>query len=161
MKIFVISSFVALLCLPACSGCSEKDSGDSSNDSANTTETGDSQKQPVATQETDSGLVIEDIKVGTGPEAKPGNKVSVHYTGTLTDGKKFDSSHDRNQPFTFELGAGQVIKGWDQGVEGMKVGGKRRLKIPSDLAYGDRGVSNVIPPGATLHFEVELLDVKP
>lgn len=105
-------------------------------------------------------LEIEDIVVGTGAEAKAGQTVSVHYVGTLTDGKKFDSSRDRNQPFSFPLGQGRVIKGWDQGVAGMKVGGKRKLTIPPELAYGDRGAGNLIPPKATLVFEVELLEVK-
>src|SRR5579885_3166477 len=106
-----------------------------------------------------SSLKIEDLKVGNGAEAQPGKTVTVHYTGWLTDGKKFDSSLDRQSPFKFRLGAHQVIAGWDQGVAGMKVGGKRKLTIPPDLAYGDRGAGNVIPPKATLIFEVELLDV--
>ncbi|AGC48711.1 FKBP-type peptidylprolyl cis-trans isomerase [Myxococcus stipitatus DSM 14675] len=105
-------------------------------------------------------LKIEDSKVGTGDEAKAGQTVSVHYVGTLTDGKKFDSSRDRGQPFSFKLGAGQVIQGWDQGVAGMKVGGVRKLTIPPDLGYGARGAGGVIPPNATLVFEVELLGVR-
>jgi FKBP-type peptidyl-prolyl cis-trans isomerase len=109
---------------------------------------------------TNSGLKYVDVKVGTGQEAKAGETVSVHYTGWLKDGKKFDSSLDRGQPFNFQLGAGRVIKGWDEGVQGMKVGGKRKLIIPSDLAYGQRGAGNVIPPGAELTFEVELLKVQ-
>ena len=104
-------------------------------------------------------LKIEELKVGTGDEAVAGKPVSVHYTGWLTDGKKFDSSLDRGQPFTFQLGGGQVIRGWDQGVAGMEVGGKRKLTIPSNMGYGERGAGAVIPPNATLVFEVELLKV--
>ena len=106
-----------------------------------------------------SDLQIEEIKQGNGAEAKAGQRVTVHYVGTLTNGNKFDSSRDRGQGFSFELGRGQVIKGWDRGVAGMKVGGMRKLTIPPDLAYGDRGFPPVIPPGSTLVFEVELLGV--
>jgi len=109
---------------------------------------------------TTSGLQYLDVKVGDGAEAKVGDTVSVHYTGTFKDGKKFDSSVDRNQPFSFSLGRGQVIKGWDEGVAGMKEGGKRKLVIPSELGYGARGAGGVIPPNSELHFEVELLKVK-
>lgn len=105
------------------------------------------------------GLQVEDIQVGSGDEAVSGQRVSVHYTGWLTDGTKFDSSVDRGSPFQFDLGAGMVIQGWDQGVAGMKVGGKRKLTIPPELGYGARGAGGVIPPGATLVFEVELLGV--
>ncbi len=105
-------------------------------------------------------LVKEDLVVGTGTEAIPGKKVTVHYTGTLTNGQKFDSSLDRGQPFTFNLGSGQVIQGWDIGVAGMKVGGKRKLTIPPHLGYGERGAGAAIPPNATLLFEVELLKVE-
>ncbi|MGE0201625.1 MAG: FKBP-type peptidyl-prolyl cis-trans isomerase [Candidatus Melainabacteria bacterium] len=109
---------------------------------------------------TSTGLEIKDTEVGDGDEAKSGDRVSVHYTGTLyPTGEKFDSSLDRNDPFSFRLGAGQVIKGWDEGVAGMKVGGKRTLIIPSSLAYGVGGIPSVIPPKATLKFDVELLDV--
>lgn len=104
-------------------------------------------------------LVIKDTKVGSGAEAAAGKSVTVNYTGYLTDGTKFDSSLDSGQPFTFNLGAGEVIKGWDEGVAGMKVGGTRTLTIPPAMGYGDQGAGGVIPPGATLVFEVELLAV--
>ena len=107
-----------------------------------------------------SELIIEDLKVGEGATATPGQSVSVHYTGWLTNGQKFDSSVDRNDPFEFNLGRGQVIPGWDQGVAGMQVGGKRKLTIPPELAYGSRGAGGVIPPNATLVFEVELLGIR-
>jgi FKBP-type peptidyl-prolyl cis-trans isomerase len=107
------------------------------------------------------GLQIIDEVVGTGAEAKNGDTVSVNYVGTLTDGKKFDSSYDRNQSFSFVLGAGKVIKGWDEGVAGMRVGGKRKLVIPPALAYGSQDIGNgLIPPNSTLVFEVELLEVR-
>ena len=105
-------------------------------------------------------LQIKDIIVGSGAEAKKGNTVTVNYVGTLDNGNKFDSSYDRNEPFTFNLGAGDVIKGWDLGVAGMKVGGKRELIIPFELGYGKDGRPPVIPPNATLHFTVELLAVR-
>ncbi len=104
-------------------------------------------------------LVIEDLETGTGETASSGHTVTVHYTGWLEDGSKFDSSLDRNTPFDFKLGAGHVIQGWDEGVVGMQVGGKRRLTIPSEMGYGAQGAGGVIPPGATLIFEVELLAV--
>lgn len=104
-------------------------------------------------------LKIHDVKVGKGAVARPGMVVTVHYRGTLTNGKQFDASRDRGQPFSFNLGAGEVIKGWDQGVAGMRVGGKRRLRIPPALGYGARGAGTDIPPNATLIFEVELLKV--
>jgi peptidylprolyl isomerase/FKBP-type peptidyl-prolyl cis-trans isomerase FkpA len=106
-----------------------------------------------------SELIIEERVVGEGAEATPGKDVTVHYTGWLTDGSKFDSSKDRSQPFSFPLGAGHVIKGWDQGVAGMKVGGQRKLTIPPELGYGARGAGGVIPPNAVLVFEIELLQV--
>jgi FKBP-type peptidyl-prolyl cis-trans isomerase FkpA len=117
---------------------------------------------PLATaqgNQPEEKLKFEDVVVGKGQEAKAGDTVSVHYVGTLTDGKEFDQSRKRGQPFTFPLGQGRVIKGWDQGVAGMKVGGKRKLTIPPSLGYGDRG-AGTIPPNSTLLFEVELLEIK-
>jgi FKBP-type peptidyl-prolyl cis-trans isomerase len=105
------------------------------------------------------GLKMQDLKVGDGAIAEDGSTVQVHYTGWLTNGTKFDSSVDRGTPFSFRLGTGQVIRGWDEGVKGMRVGGKRKLTIPPSLGYGDRGAGDVIPPGATLLFDVELLSV--
>jgi FKBP-type peptidyl-prolyl cis-trans isomerase FkpA len=128
--------------------------------------TGDSDKKGTSddgkSTTTATGLKYEDLKVGDGDEAKAGDTVSVHYTGWLaSNGSKFDSSLDRNEPFEFELGAGKVIKGWDEGVAGMKVGGKRKLKIPSKLGYGSRGApGGKIPPNSDLVFEVELLKIK-
>ena len=123
--------------------------------------------QPVSSPPQQTELTMIDHKVGTGATAESGKTVIVHYTGWLYDaaapdnkGKKFDSSRDRNQPFGFALGAGQVIKGWDQGVAGMQVGGQRTLIIPPELGYGERGAGGVIPPNATLVFDVELLEVK-
>lgn len=119
---------------------------------------------PMSTTTTVSGLQYEEVTVGDGAEAKAGNHVTVHYTGWLQNsdgsaGKKFDSSKDRGDPFEFPLGAGHVIKGWDEGVQGMKIGGVRKLIIPAALGYGPRGAGGVIPPNATLIFEVELLGV--
>ena len=114
----------------------------------------------MPTTKTPSGLEIEELAVGDGATAAKGQRVTVHYTGWLTNGSKFDSSKDRNDPFTFGLGQGQVIRGWDEGVQGMKVGGKRKLTIPSELGYGARGAGGVIPPNAVLVFEVELLGVQ-
>ena len=119
----------------------------------NQNQQGQEQKEP-------GDLQIEDLVVGTGAEAQIGNTLSVHYRGTLLNGTMFDSSYNRGTPFQFPLGMGRVIQGWDQGVKGMKVGGKRKLVIPPDLAYGTAGVPGAIPPNSTLVFEVELLDVK-
>ena len=113
----------------------------------------------MSTTKTASGLEIEELVVGEGKVAAAGQQVTVHYTGWLTNGSKFDSSKDRNDPFKFGLGQGQVIHGWDEGVQGMKIGGKRKLTIPPELGYGARGAGGVIPPNATLVFEVELIGV--
>ncbi|MEX5218234.1 MAG: FKBP-type peptidyl-prolyl cis-trans isomerase [Nitrospira sp.] len=117
---------------------------------------------PTGGQEvtTESGLKYRDVAVGNGREAALGDTATVHYTGWLIDGKKFDSSVDRKEPFSFRVGGGQVIKGWDEGVAGMKIGGKRKLTIPPQLGYGSRGAGGVIPPNATLIFDVELLGLR-
>jgi len=114
----------------------------------------------VTSRITDSGLKVEDLLEGEGAVAAAGQQVVVHYTGWLTDGRKFDSSRDRNEPFEFPLGKGHVIRGWDEGVAGMKIGGTRRLTIPPQLGYGARGAGGAIPPNATLVFEVELLEIR-
>ncbi len=116
-------------------------------------------EKDMAEKMTDTGLKYDVLEEGTGAEAVAGTQVTVHYTGWLEDGTKFDSSLDRNEPFRFILGKGQVIRGWDEGVAGMKVGGRRRLTIPPHLGYGARGAGGVIPPNATLVFEVELLEI--
>jgi len=148
--IFVVLGFA--------SGCGKSEkhvASDQSNASSPTSPT-KVNGQPTTTA---SGLQYWDIVVGTGATAVPGKPVSVHYTGWLTNGDKFDSSRDRGKPFVFPLGEGQVIKGWDEGVAGMKAGGKRQLRIPPALGYGDSGAGGVIPPNATLIFDVELLEV--
>lgn len=145
-KLFLFLS-LTLLMTAVLAGCASK------SDSTKTKESGG-----IIT--TDSGLKYQDLTTGTGDEAEKGDTVSVHYDGRLTDGTKFDSSRDRDQPFSFKIGAGQVIKGWDEGVAGMKVGGVRKLIIPADLGYGANGVPGVIPGDATLIFEVELLAIK-
>jgi len=137
--------------LLAMAGCARDHESGSSGGTVATSKTGGD------VHTTASGLQYEDLRVGDGAEAQKGQTVTVQYTGWLADGTKFDSSRDRSQPFRFRLGQGQVIKGWDEGVASMKVGGVRRLTIPADLGYGARGAGGVIPPNATLTFEVELL----
>lgn len=133
------------------------DQSEEENDKENTNEINE---ETSNMQELENGLKIEDIKVGEGEEAVAGKQITVHYVGTLENGTKFDSSRDRGAPFTFNLGAGQVIQGWEQGFAGMKVGGTRKLIIPSELGYGQAGAPPAIPGGATLIFEVELLGVQ-
>jgi FKBP-type peptidyl-prolyl cis-trans isomerase len=149
-----LSALLALPVLLSACGAPAVSNSITSTDTEPTMTTNDSKLTTV------TELKIEDEVVGTGAEAKAGDTVEVNYLGTLTDGTKFDSSYDRNQTFKFTLGAGEVIEGWDKGFAGMKVGGKRKLTIPSDMAYGDSGISGAIPGGATLVFEVELVSVK-
>lgn len=145
-----VRSLLAALLLAACGGAGERSDGFSA-------ELG---IDPAALTTSPTGLRFQDLSTGQGAEAVEGRTAVVHYTGWLTDGKKFDSSRDAGQPFAFRLGAGQVITGWDEGVAGMKVGGRRKLVIPAELGYGQSGAPPVIPPGATLVFDVELLDVQ-
>ena len=166
-----LTGWLALAALIAVTGCQQQ-SGSSATSSSSTSSSTEAAPAPApATQPTaaasgakevsmPSGLKFVDLTVGDGAIAESGKSVSVHYTGWLTDGTKFDSSVDRGQPFSFTLGAGQVIRGWDEGVAGMRIGGKRKLTIPSELGYGARGAGGVIPPNATLVFDVELLGVK-
>lgn len=156
--VFAVAVFAIMLVCAA--GCTKKETQPQSETQSNTqTQTG-SVNSMITPPGGVTELKMEDIIQGTGAQATPGKNVTVHYTGWLTDGTKFDSSKDRGQPFSFPLGAGRVIRGWDQGVAGMKVGGKRKLTIPPALAYGDRGAGGRIPPNATLVFEVELLKVE-
>lgn len=146
---------VAVLALAACG--SEDGSGEEADQDAAAAEDAQCFEEPETTED---GLKIEDLECGDGDEAVEGKLITVHYTGTLEDGTKFDSSKDRDQPFQFVLGAGMVIKGWDEGFEGMRVGGVRKLTIPPEMGYGKAGAGGVIPPNATLIFDVELLAVE-
>ena len=151
-----VATFTLVLCLVGLiAACAKKEDAPAANQPA----PGPATAVPARPVAEGTEMKLDDIKVGIGAVAEVGKSVTVHYTGWLTDGTKFDSSKDRGQPFTFQLGAGRVIKGWDQGVAGMKVGGVRKLTIPPQLGYGARGAGGVIPPNATLVFEVELLDV--
>lgn len=153
MMNFKIVLILFCLFIGACKATNEE-VVDKTNESIQSTDEGDK------VNTTDSGLEYVDTVVGNGDSPKQGDKVVVHYTGTLEDGTKFDSSVDRGTPFEFTIGVGQVIRGWDEGVMSMQVGGKRTLTIPADLAYGDRGAGSVIPPNATLVFDVELIEIK-
>ena len=152
MKTIAVTSILSLSALVGCNKCSDPKTATEGKTEAPPTET----TPPVEATE----LKIEEVQAGSGEEAVEGKEVTVHYTGKLTDGKQFDSSVDRNEPFKFRLGAGMVIPGWEQGIKGMKVGGKRKLTIPPQLGYGERGAGGVIPPNATLVFDVELLGVQ-
>jgi FKBP-type peptidyl-prolyl cis-trans isomerase len=159
-----ILALAILVAMPVFSGVAQQQPAKESKAGKATQETkapaAKAAKAAPAPVTTPSGLKYWDLKVGTGEEAVKGKTVRVHYTGWLTNGKKFDSSLDRGQPYPFRIGAGDVIKGWEEGVAGMKVGGKRKLEIPPALAYGERGFPGVIPANATLIFEIELLGVK-
>ena len=159
-RTFVAIAVIASVLLVACGGDDEEAAPGVS--PAATQAGAEGAPPPVSGEATvtASGLKIIDIEVGSGDEASAGQAATLHYTGWLADGTKFDSSLDRGQPFTFQLGAGEVIRGWDEGVAGMKVGGKRRLIIPSDLAYGPQGRPPRIPPSAELTFDVELLEIR-
>lgn len=159
-KLVFLSMFVAGLLMVAQTGKSDAQKPSSSPAAAATPKPGGPTPVTGKPQTTASGVECWDIKVGTGKTAVAGKKLTMHYTGWLTNGKKFDSSVDRGEPFQFTLGVGQVIKGWDEGVAGMKEGGKRQLKIPASAGYGARGAGGVIPPNATLIFDVELIAVK-
>ncbi len=172
MKWKVPALLLAGALLVAAPGCGDRDNGSNTTDGTNAPATSSAavsavpdtttiDGKTVKLQTTPSGLKYYDVKVGTGPNPKKGQTVSVQYTGTLLDGTKFDSSYDHGgQPIDFPIGVGQVIPGWDEGVPAMKVGGKRRLVIPANLAYGDNPPSPNIPPGATLVFDIELVAVK-
>ena len=156
----VVVAGLAVLALAAGCGDQVTDQQDTEQSAPAEQETAVPEQSTAANTTADvTELVIEDIVVGTGAEAKSGDTVTVHYTGWLTDGTKFDSSVDAGQPFQFPLGQGYVIQGWDEGVAGMKVGGKRKLIIPPDMGYGATGAGGVIPPNATLVFEVELVSI--
>lgn len=155
--IFIIVALIVVVSLIFSSGNEEDTTGKVEGQS--TINTLEMQDNNTVNQEA-TELKIEDLVVGDGETAEAGDSVTVNYKGELVDGTEFDSSYKRNQPFVFQLGKGAVIKGWDEGVAGMKVGGKRKLTIPSDLAYGERGAGALIPPNATLVFEVELLEVE-
>jgi FKBP-type peptidyl-prolyl cis-trans isomerase len=152
----VLMRLLPLAALVLLAACGSRDRGSRSG----AAQGGDLGADTAAMTRTGSGLRYRDVTVGQGAKATPGHQVKVHYTGWLLNGKKFDSSRDRGEPFEFTLGAGQVIAGWDEGVAGMKVGGRRKLVIPSDLGYGAGGAPPDIPPGATLVFDVELLDAR-
>lgn len=150
----------ALLSALTMSACTSSDIAVPATPKQHSTPSAPASLSNAAARTTSTGLIIETLATGSGPVAAAGNTVSVHYTGWLTNGTKFDSSRDRNEPFKFRLGAGQVIPGWDEGVAGMQPGGKRRLTVPAQLAYGARGAGGVIPPNAVLVFEVQLLSIE-
>jgi FKBP-type peptidyl-prolyl cis-trans isomerase len=153
-KRLVALAFALILVLAACGG------GDDGGEGGGTGSGSSDEECAEGVVETDSGLKYEELDCGDGEEVERGDTVSVHYVGTLEDGTKFDSSRDRGEPFSFSVGAGQVIQGWDEGIPGIKVGGTRKLTIPPDLGYGKAGAPPAIPPNSTLIFEVEVLDIQ-
>ena len=158
LKKLLMLSLAALLLFAACGGGDEgNDAGGGSDDDAAATS---EEECPTEPTETDTGLIIKEIECGDGEEAESGDTLEVHYEGRLEDGTKFDASRDHGSTFEFQVGAGQVIQGWDEGLIGMKIGGKRELTIPPDLGYGAAGAPPAIPPNSTLVFEVELVDIK-
>lgn len=157
-KVLVCCLLLAAATLSACSSKETQSSvSKKGDDMVMSNSVGDKTEKMISTP---SGLQYLDMVAGNGASPAPGKKVTVHYTGWLTDGRKFDSSVDRNEPFVFQIGRGEVIPGWDEGVMTMKIGGKRKLVIPANLGYGAAGAGGVIPPGATLVFEVILLDIR-
>jgi len=157
LLVVILVAVVALVAFAVYSLTSQGDNGQSSQNLDQNPAIADPNIETISTV---SGLQYQELAVGSGPAAQAGDTVAVHYTGWLTDGTKFDSSLDRGAPFEFTLGRGSVIKGWDEGVAGMQPGGKRKLIIPAELAYGERGTGGVIPPGAILVFDVELVEIK-
>lgn len=159
-RTLVLSLALLMLFVAACGGGDDEEGGSSAGGGSEETAAGGSEECPTEPTTTDSGLQIKEIECGDGEVAEEGDTLEVHYDGRLEDGTKFDSSRDRGQTFEFQVGAGQVIQGWDEGLIGMKIGGTRELTIPPELGYGEAGSPPAIPPNSTLIFEVELVDIK-
>ena len=159
-RTLVMSVAVLMLFLAACGGSDDDGGGSEAGGGADETESAGSEDCPTEPTTTDSGLQIKEFECGDGEEAESGDTLEVHYEGRLEDGTKFDASRDHGSTFEFQVGAGQVIQGWDEGLVGMKIGGERELTIPPDLGYGAAGVPPAIPPNSTLVFVIELVDIK-